>query len=248
MNEKELFAQYGYVPGSFTNMGYRTLRIFDSQWEVEKGSVLEVFSFDSWIPGIKNVHFAQFKMSAECVDEVDVVVRYEKEYRPGINVPHELRQKGGLSFRLHRGYQEKFKNKDERPLEKILVTFPKKCKCTIKTFTLRSGSVYDQVPVRLPNHLAHVYRFLLGSPTDLTRTGLQHHTMTSSSSTTNITSTAVSTYYTSGKMSTAPWNTIFTSAESSRMNTACNNGTTTHFTTHNSPGRRTTPHVGILLT
>ena len=70
------------------------MRSFDSQWEVKGGSVLEILSFDSWIPEMKNVYLIQFRMGVVCVDEMGVFT-HNKEYRPQINVPQELRQKKG---------------------------------------------------------------------------------------------------------------------------------------------------------
>ena len=54
------------------------------------------------------------------------------------------------------------------PLKQILVTFPKKGKCTILQFVWRCGFVNDPA-VPLSDYLDDVYRFLLGSPTDLPR-------------------------------------------------------------------------------
>ena len=47
MSERELFAQYKYAPVKFNREGCMTsVRSFDSQWEVEEESILEVLSFD----------------------------------------------------------------------------------------------------------------------------------------------------------------------------------------------------------
>ena len=171
-------------------------------------------------------------MVVHCVDEKGAEIQNDAESRPKINVPKDLKGGKSLSFDLNRYDQEKF-IKNGHPLKKILVTFPKKCKCTISKFSWRFRNVNDLAPLS-DQYLDDVYRFLLGSPTYLMRAGQQHH-MTSNFITTNILSTASApTAYTTG-MSTNPWNTRFTSVESSRMNTSGNNAASTHYTT---PGQQ----------
>ena len=159
MNEED-HSQYGYTT-NINNIVYTSMRTFDSQWKVDGGSVLEILSFDSWIPEMKNVHLINFRMGVVCVDEKSVVT-FDPEYRPKINVPEVVKEKKrALSFKLNHGNQGEFKNEYGRPLEKILVTFSKESSCRILSFTLRFGTVREPSS----NHLDNVYRFLLGAPT-----------------------------------------------------------------------------------